>query len=165
MLDTKLLVESIYHLIPEFEYQFTRPVKKLTQKELTNYQSKVLTTLQNIPEISMTTLADRLVMSKSQLTATVDVLVKLGFVDRVHDENDRRKIIIHITEKGSRYLARSKCAVTDFYNLYFSQLTEEERLKLYMALAQLSELLLKMNPLSQSVTQEQLKEIMDKYAE
>ena len=83
MLDTKLLVESIYHLIPEFEYQFTRPVKKLTQKELTNYQSKVLTTLQNIPEISMTTLADRLVMSKSQLTATVDVLVKLGFVDRV----------------------------------------------------------------------------------
>ena len=93
MITTKLIVEDIVKIIPEFEYQFGRPMKLITQKELTNYQSKVLTVLQVVSEISMSELADRLVMSKPQLTANVDVLVRLGLVERISDPNDRRKII------------------------------------------------------------------------
>ena len=53
MITTKLIVEDIVKIIPEFEYQFGRPMKLITQKELTNYQSKVLTVLQVVSEISM----------------------------------------------------------------------------------------------------------------
>ena len=141
MITTKLIVEDIVKIIPEFEYQFGRPMKLITQKELTNYQSKVLTVLQVVSEISMSELADRLVMSKPQLTANVDVLVRLGLVERISDPNDRRKIIIRMAEKGVQYIDKTKQSMGKFYDLYYNNLTEEERLKLYLAIEDLLVLL------------------------
>ena len=158
MITTKLIVEDIVKIIPEFEYQFGRPMKLITQKELTNYQSKVLTVLQVVSEISMSELADRLVMSKPQLTANVDVLVRLGWVERISDPNDRRKIIIRMAEKGVQYIDKTKQSMGKFYDLYYNNLTEEERLKLYLAIEDLLVLLEKLNPLSHGITLEQLKD-------
>ncbi|MGI5965345.1 MULTISPECIES: MarR family winged helix-turn-helix transcriptional regulator [Anaerotruncus] len=158
MITTKLIVEDIVKIIPEFEYQFGRPMKLITQKELTNYQSKVLTVLQVVSEISMSELADRLVMSKPQLTANVDVLVRLGLVERISDPNDRRKIIIRMAEKGVQYIDKTKQSMGKFYDLYYNNLTEEERLKLYLAIEDLLVLLEKLNPLSHGITLEQLKD-------
>lgn len=158
MITTKLIVEDIVKIIPEFEYQFGRPMKLITQKELTNYQSKVLTVLQVVSEISMSELADRLVMSKPQLTANVDVLVRLGLVERISDPNDRRKIIIRMVEKGVQYIDKTKQSMGKFYDLYYNNLTEEERLKLYLAIEDLLVLLEKLNPLSHGITLEQLKD-------
>ena len=148
MVPTKLIVENIMKIIPEFEYQFSRPMKKITQKELTNYQSKVLTVLYVVPEISMSELADRLVMAKPQLTANVDVLVNLGFIERTSDSSDRRKIIIRIRPEGELYLAHTKQRICDFYDQYYDTLTEEERLELYMSMEKLLKLLEKLNPLA-----------------
>ena len=158
MITTKLIVEDIVKIIPEFEYQFGRPMKLITQKELTNYQSKVLTVLQVVSEISMSELADRLVMSKPQLTANVDVLVRLGLVERISDPNDRRKNIIRMAEKGVQYIDKTKQSMGKFYDLYYNNLTEEERLKLYLAIEDLLVLLEKLNPLSHGITLEQLKD-------
>ena len=145
MISTRLLVENIIKIIPEFEYQFGRPMKKVTQRDLTNYQSKVLSVLQVVPEISMSDLADRLVMAKPQLTANVDVLVKLGLVERITYPADRRKIFIRMTEKGSVYIEETKRKMCSYYDRYFDKLTEEERLTLYMSMETLLSLLEKLN--------------------
>ncbi len=39
-------------------------------------------------------------ITKSQMTASVDKLLKLGYVERHTDENDRRKIFISLTKEG-----------------------------------------------------------------
>lgn len=77
--------------------------------------------LQVVSEISMSELADRLVMSKPQLTANVDVLVRLGLVERISDPNDRRKIIIRMAEKGVQYIDKTKQSMGKFYDLYYKQ--------------------------------------------
>lgn len=150
-ISTEKIVDYIMKIIPEFEYQFGRPMKLVTQKELTNYQSKVLTVLQVVPEISMSNLADRLVMAKPQLTANVDVLVKLGLVERVADQSDRRKVIIRETEAGEEYINKTKKLLCEFYNQYYDKLTDEEKLQLFTAMDTLLTLLEKLNPLSSTV--------------
>lgn len=156
MLETSLIVDNILKIIPEFEYQFGRPMKLLTKSDLTNYQSKVLSVLQFTKEMTMTELADRLVMSKSQLTANVDVLVRLKLIDRRTDPDDRRKIIVYITETGKQYMATTKQAMCQYYDLYYDQMTEEEKLRLYMCMSQLLELLQKLNRLSNDISHDQL---------
>lgn len=159
MLDTKLIVDNVLKIVPEFEYQFGRPMKLLTKAELTNYQSKVLSVLQFVKEMTMSELADRLVMSKSQLTANVDVLVRLNLVERRTDPDDRRKIIIRMTEDGVRYIANTREAMCRYYDLYFDKITEEEKLRLYISMSQLLELLEKLNKLSQNVSADQMRQM------
>lgn len=160
-MDTKLLVDYILQIIPEFEYQFGRPMKLLTKSELTNYQSKVLSVLQFVPEMTMSELADRLVMSKSQLTANVDVLVRLNLVERQTDPGDRRKIIVRMTEEGNAYLVKTKEAMGRYYDLYYDRMTEDEKLKLYNSMSQLLALLEKLNKFSHEISQEQLRQIRE----
>jgi DNA-binding MarR family transcriptional regulator len=151
MLPTKLMVEKIVKIIPEFEYLFGRPMKLVTKNTLTNYQSKVLTVLQIVPEISMTELADRLVMLKPQLTANVDVLVKLDFVERVFDESDRRKIKIRLSAQGRQYLEETKQKMAKYYDTFFDKMTEAEYMSLYSSMETMLSLLQKLNPLAHDV--------------
>jgi len=146
---TKQLVDNILKIIPEFEYQFGRPMKLATQKELTNYQSKVLSVLQVVPKISMSDLADRLVMAKPQLTANVDVLFNLGLVERIADPQDRRKIIIRQTEAGKKYIDDTKGRMRAYYSQYYCNLSDNETKQLLDSMESLLVILEKLNLLSQ----------------
>lgn len=107
----------------------------------------------------MSELADRLVMSKSQLTANVDVLVRLNLVERQTDPGDRRKIIVRMTEEGKAYLVRTKEAMCRYYALYYDRLTEDEKLKLHNSMSQLLALLEKLNKFSHEISQDQILQI------
>ena len=49
----------------------------------------------------VTEIVQSLGITKSQMTASVDKLLKLGFVERWTDTKDRRKIFIKLTKEGS----------------------------------------------------------------
>lgn len=49
---------------------------------------------------TMAYLANRYFVTQSAITASVDKLEEMGLVRRVRDTEDRRKIMIEITEKG-----------------------------------------------------------------
>ena len=49
---------------------------------------------------SMAYLANRFFVTQSAITASVDKLEEMGLVKRVRDVEDRRKILVEITEKG-----------------------------------------------------------------
>ena len=51
--------------------------------------------------LSMTTIARRMNHSTAAATGTVNRLTKLGYVQRTALENDRRKVLVKITKKGS----------------------------------------------------------------
>jgi long-chain acyl-CoA synthetase len=50
-------------------------------------------------------LADKLAVSRPTLTGVVDGLVARGFVQRQHDDGDRRRIGLALTDAGRRVLA------------------------------------------------------------
>ena len=54
--------------------------------------------------MTMTQLAEKLGISKQQLTKLVNDLEAKAYVERVHDQVNRRLVYIHITEKGQERL-------------------------------------------------------------
>lgn len=71
-------------------------------------------------------LSDKLGYSRSTITNMADKLVKLGLVERVYDEKDRRTIHLQITEQGKEALQEAKAIGDKIYSEQYSVLTEEE---------------------------------------
>jgi long-chain acyl-CoA synthetase len=59
-------------------------------------------------------LADRLAVRPSSVTAIIDGLVAKGLVDRRHEEGDRRRIALRLTEEGARTVARADLTVDEY---------------------------------------------------
>src|SRR5690242_6267266 len=69
----------------------------------------VLVHLEESPEgVSMNLLADRILYSKSGFTRVVDRMEEAGLIRRVRPENDRRTILIVLTDDGTETLARAR---------------------------------------------------------
>jgi DNA-binding MarR family transcriptional regulator len=61
----------------------------------------VLVHLEESPEgLRMNELAERILYSKSGLTNVVDRMEEAGLIRRVHPENDRRSILVVLTDEG-----------------------------------------------------------------
>ena len=69
----------------------------------------VLVHLEEIPEgLRMNELAERILYSKSGLTRVVDRMEEAGLVRRVRPENDRRSILVVLTDEGRDMLERAR---------------------------------------------------------
>jgi DNA-binding MarR family transcriptional regulator len=71
--------------------------------------------------IQMTELADRILYSKSGFTRVIDRMEEAGLVRRVRPPNDRRSILVLLTEKGTNMLARARRHHRDGIQRHFSE--------------------------------------------
>jgi long-chain acyl-CoA synthetase len=71
-------------------------------------------------------LADRLAVRPSSITAVIDGLVAKGFVDRKHEEGDRRRIALRLTDEGAAALAEANVAVDAYLASIAAHLPEED---------------------------------------
>jgi DNA-binding MarR family transcriptional regulator len=82
----------------------------------------VLVQLEETPDgIAMNELADRILYSKSGFTRVVDRMEEAGLVRRVRPENDRRTILIVLTDKGTETMERARRHHRDGIERHFSQ--------------------------------------------
>lgn len=63
-------------------------------------QCHALLEIENNDKISVSELAQNMQLDKSTVSRTVDGLVKMDMVDRVIPDENRRKAILNLTEKG-----------------------------------------------------------------
>ncbi|MGH9895640.1 MAG: MarR family winged helix-turn-helix transcriptional regulator, partial [bacterium] len=69
----------------------------------------VLIHLDETPDgLPMNELAERILYSKSGLTRVVDRMEEAGFVRRVRHENDRRSILVVLTDQGRSKLEQAR---------------------------------------------------------
>jgi len=52
--------------------------------------------------LSMTEIADKVLISRASTTRVVDRLSARGWVDRWHDDQDRRRVLVELTDEGRR---------------------------------------------------------------
>jgi len=52
--------------------------------------------------MTMTELSDRLLISRASGTRVVDRLIERGWLDRWHDDRDRRRVLVELTDEGRR---------------------------------------------------------------
>jgi len=56
--------------------------------------------------LSMTEIAEKMSHTTAAATGLVDRLENLGYVQRMHDSEDRRKVLVRITPKGTALVGR-----------------------------------------------------------
>jgi DNA-binding MarR family transcriptional regulator len=100
----------------------------------------VLVHLEESPQgIPMNELADRILYSKSGLTRVIDRMEEAGLVRRAHPENDRRTILILLTDKGTETMQQARHHHRDSIQRHFSQhLTNTDIKALTRALEKIS---------------------------
>jgi len=83
-----------------------RPSEMLLESSVTMAQMKVLMLLSALSESRMSELASALHLSLSTVSGLVDRLVESGLVSRRTDANDRRQVIVSLTDDGVGFLDR-----------------------------------------------------------
>lgn len=77
--------------------------------------------------LTMTQIAARMRHTTAAATGLVDRLEKIGYVERSHSAEDRRKVLVTITVLGASLVARIKDDMIHNLNLTMAHLTASEQ--------------------------------------
>ncbi|MCB1224655.1 MAG: MarR family transcriptional regulator [Verrucomicrobiales bacterium] len=80
--------------------------KELNRDNISFAQFFLLTYLSTSRELTMTDIARKMGHSTAAATGLVDRLEKLGYMERTHAVDDRRKVLVRITPRGLDLVAR-----------------------------------------------------------
>lgn len=120
--------------------------KRLREIHLSIPQCDVLAALMDCEGISQQTLADRLHVTKGNISGLVDRLTKAGLVERRILDGDRRTHAIHLTTKGRRLAERGAAIQRDFVAQSLGNLTPQQLAKMDALLTLTSEFLRSIAP-------------------
>jgi DNA-binding MarR family transcriptional regulator len=85
--------------------------KDLSRGNISFSQFYLLSYLSTSREMTMTDIARKMGHSTAAATGLVDRMEKLGYVERAHAADDRRKVMVRITAKGLELVAKLRTAL------------------------------------------------------
>ena len=105
------VAQNMFHVMPLIKKRLLH--MDMVQKEhgtpLSHVQ--VLAMLQDAGTMSVSEISRRLGIAKPNITPLVDRLYEAGYVDRQHDENDRRVVNIVLLPAGAEKLAAIRATI------------------------------------------------------
>lgn len=110
-------------------YATTHLMEGLMKDELSVNQYGILKVLSENGEVPMSKLAESLRVTAPAITIMVDKLESNNYVERLKDDNDRRIILVALTNKGKEVIERVRKYRKDFLNFILSKMTIEEKKK------------------------------------
>tara|TARA_R110002096_G_scaffold23303_8_gene74253 strand:+ start:2231 stop:2689 length:459 start_codon:yes stop_codon:yes gene_type:complete len=87
--------------------------KELNDGNVSYAQFFLLGYLANEDYLTMTDISKKMGHSTAAATGLVDRLEKLGYVQRLHAADDRRKVMVQITRKGIEMVTRLRNSIAD----------------------------------------------------
>lgn len=99
---------------------------KRTDALITGPQLFMLHLIHQEGKCKLAHLADRMEVKPSAITVMIDRLEKAGYVERTHDEQDRRSILVQITPRGRDVLQKAGQERDKVLKSYLDKLTEDE---------------------------------------
>ena len=102
---------------------------------LTPSQLQILSLIDEADEIevSMSRIARELAVTMPSVTGLVDQLSRRGLVSRRHDDRDRRRVLVSLTDEGRNALADVWELIVDLLARLLERIPEEERERLVAA--------------------------------
>ncbi|MFH1824364.1 MAG: MarR family transcriptional regulator [Candidatus Firestonebacteria bacterium] len=91
--------------------------------------------------LKMSDVAKKLNVTLPTVTQIVDKLVSLELLERVRNEEDRRLVIVSITEKGKRLVRMSQERRIESFKWWLEKLSLKEQMELVATLEKLNEIL------------------------
>lgn len=108
--------------------------KKLSDAGIGRGQYDFLFVIGRHEGLNQKELAKKLSIGKSTTAKVVKNLVKLGFIKRVVDEQDKRNYHLYLTEKGKEFKPQLDQTFEDMLNVISKEFSEEEYQLLLMGL-------------------------------
>lgn len=102
-------------------------IKSGSYKDVTTNDMHVIEAIGTGSPKNMTSVAKALMVTTGTLTISVNGLVKKGFVERTRSEEDRRVVLISLTQKGKDVFWQHKQFHQEMVEAVVEQLTEEEK--------------------------------------
>ncbi|MFF2481779.1 MarR family winged helix-turn-helix transcriptional regulator [Paenibacillus sp. NPDC058071] len=127
---------EILHLIRSVEMLTNEAVVKWTKMFDHNIGISPILVLQELKAESpqkQTVLAETLAYTPGAITNISGKLVKLGYAERIYNDEDRRQILLGITEKGLSFLDEVQEKGDQLRMELFRELNDEE-IKQYLAI-------------------------------
>ncbi len=131
----ELLVKT-FRNINEIE---ERAIRTGEYKDVTPNDIHVIEAIGTGEKKNMSTVAKMLHVTTGTLTISINSLVKKNYVERVRSEEDRRVVLVSLTEKGRRAFWHHQQFHEKMVNAIVEQLSEEERLVLEKALMRINQ--------------------------
>jgi DNA-binding MarR family transcriptional regulator len=94
--------------------------------DVTQAQFYILQLLKNEGRSTVSQLAERMTVKPSAITAMIDRLIKLTYVTRERDEQDRRVVFIQLSDAGKQILQEASEKRKQILCKYFAHLDNEE---------------------------------------
>lgn len=134
------LLPLVYSKLNNLLIQNTAAAKK--QTEVTHLQHHILDELFNAKTgFSMTQLAQRVNISKQQLTPVIARLEEKGYVMKAPDPSDKRSVNLLLTDKGKKTVTGRWEEVHRTFSNRLDKLSEEELLDLDYAITKIVRIL------------------------
>ena len=112
--------------------------RELNKEHLTIPQLEIISCLDRTKGLSLSEIADRLLVTGGNVTGIIDRMERDGFVHRVRDKIDRRVVRAVLTEKGFELYKSFLPRYKEIMHKINSGLTEEERRQLQHLLKKLA---------------------------
>lgn len=126
----KLLLAIPTQLCRNMNRRFINSFLKDIKSDFSQHHFMILKLLQENQQLYVTEIVDALSITKSQMTASADKLIKLGYIKREQDVNDRRKIYLINTETGNTITNELKNNIEVQIDSDLVKLSEKERVEL-----------------------------------
>jgi DNA-binding MarR family transcriptional regulator len=92
-------------------------------------------------------IAMKINVTRASMTGLIDDLEKIHLLERINHPQDRRKIILQLTDKGRELVENQMPAIHEWISKVNEAFTEEERKKFSLYLLKLSHILADLYPL------------------
>lgn len=131
---TSTLNEVLVKLFRDITIIEEKAIKTGEYKDLTVNDMHVIEAIDRKEPKSMSSVAKALSVTTGTLTISVNGLVKKGYVNRTRSEEDRRVVLISLTDKGCRAFAQHQDFHQEMIHAVVEGLTAEEQVILERAL-------------------------------
>ncbi|MEM6909961.1 MAG: MarR family transcriptional regulator [Verrucomicrobiota bacterium] len=101
--------------------------KELNKGSVSFPQFYLLGYLSTEESMTMSEIAGKMGHSTAAATGLVDRLEKLGYVERIHAADDRRKILVQITAKGEALLLTLRAALANSLSSMMADLDGDDK--------------------------------------
>lgn len=117
------LISKIHQLSQRI---FARKLKACRIKDINPAQGRIMFALWQEDNIPIQQLANRTALSKSTLTRMLDRLQEMGHIERIFPEDDRRKVLIRLTDENKRMKVAYEEVSADMIGLFYKGFKENE---------------------------------------
>ncbi|MGI6031309.1 MAG: MarR family winged helix-turn-helix transcriptional regulator [Eubacteriales bacterium] len=130
MKQQEAILGKIFAQLPRFFWKVSKVEWPAKEYRVNVIQIHILAALVNQGSLSMSSVAQRLNMSKQQATQTVNRMEELGVIRREQDPQDRRRINIVLSDKGMEVAHKLQEIMTRQVEKALAVLSEEDRREL-----------------------------------